>query len=644
MADAKFDQGVRREKDLLPYVVELLPEDEFGDLQFDGDLIFGHGGDGDVTITTNTSLTEDKYYSNLTVNSGKVLNPNGFRVFVKNTLTLNGDLGVKDSVASVSTGSLEGTVAVGQNVVDGLGGSGEPDGYVPGYTFSSSGSVTSSVGVTAPDFYDLRDAINAYKQRGSDFIRVKGGAGGGTGADGIGGAGADGTRGPGASTDHPNYQTVGVPGGKGTTGVAGTGGGGGRGSAVVMVSARQITGSGGLFSEGGAGVSGTTGTPGTPAPDVQITPNPTTVGGNSHNQESGTPGANETPNQPIINHHQNVVSPGTPFAEQIHHVGSTSPGTEFHHSHGGLVNPIAHMMIAGNHHTNADGSAVSPGGVNPVNHMAIPGNHHANPDASGVSPGSVNPVNHHTIAGNQNPDTTNYHTASNPGQHVQVPGSQNPPVPYPGPSGHAPGGHNPTNHSYQPGNHHHSSAVSPGSTNPPTHNTIGGNTNPDTTNHHGTPATHNYPTHVTIGGNPIPDSTNYHATPPTHNYPVHVTIGGNTNAVEHASAHNPDVPDSIHTEVIIPGGVNPDVPNSLYASFTVPGHTNHHGVANAPVTTNYPTEYYMGGVGGPGTDGQRGGRGGGGVLIVVTRNAGTPSYTFNTGVNGNTIALDTANI
>ena len=39
MADARYDQGVRREKDLLPYAVELLPEDEFGDLQFDGDLI-----------------------------------------------------------------------------------------------------------------------------------------------------------------------------------------------------------------------------------------------------------------------------------------------------------------------------------------------------------------------------------------------------------------------------------------------------------------------------------------------------------------------------------------------------------------------------------------------------------------------------
>ena len=90
--------------------------------------------------------------------------------------------------------------------------------------------------------------------------------------------------------------------------------------------------------------------------------------------------------------------------------------------------------------------------------------------------------------------------------------------------------------------------------------------------------------------------------------------------------------------------MNADVPNTELASHTVAGTNNHHSVVNNPVTTNYPTENYIGGAGGAGTDGQRGGRGGGGILIVVTRNAGTPSYTLNTGVNGNTIALDTANI
>lgn len=51
---------------------------------------FGYGGDGDVTISADTTLTKDMYYNNLTINSTKVLNPNGYRIFVKETLTNNG--------------------------------------------------------------------------------------------------------------------------------------------------------------------------------------------------------------------------------------------------------------------------------------------------------------------------------------------------------------------------------------------------------------------------------------------------------------------------------------------------------------------------------------------------------------------------
>ena len=207
---AAVAQGVRRDKDILPYSFHIVPEAEFGDTQYDGELVFGNGEDGNVTITSDTSLTEDMYYSNLTIAEGATLNPNGFRVFVKNKLTLNGDLGIKESAGPVTSGTLEGTVAAGQNVVDGLGGPGEPDGMVAGYTFTGTGAVTGSTTVTASDFYNLRHAVNGYRQRGSDFIRVKGGAGGGVGADGVNGVGADGTY-------TPNATTVGAAGGKGAT-------------------------------------------------------------------------------------------------------------------------------------------------------------------------------------------------------------------------------------------------------------------------------------------------------------------------------------------------------------------------------------------------------------------------------------------
>lgn len=53
---------------------------------------FGSGIDGDVTISSNTNLTRDMYYNNLTINSGITLNPNGYRIFVKETLTNNGEI------------------------------------------------------------------------------------------------------------------------------------------------------------------------------------------------------------------------------------------------------------------------------------------------------------------------------------------------------------------------------------------------------------------------------------------------------------------------------------------------------------------------------------------------------------------------
>tara|TARA_B100000029_G_scaffold129488_1_gene122969 strand:+ start:160 stop:1443 length:1284 start_codon:yes stop_codon:yes gene_type:complete len=427
MAEARY-QDVRRDKDLIPYVIDAMPQREFGDVQFDGELVFGNGEDGDVTISADTSLTEDMYYNNLTIDAGKTLNPNGWRVFVKNTLTLNGDLGIKESVGSVTAGSLAGTVAAGQNVVDGLGGAGEPDGYVPGYTFSGSGSVTSSVGVTESDFYDLRAAINGYQRRGSDFVRLKGGAGGGTGAEGVDGAGADGSW-------PPNATSVGSPGGKGSAGTGGSGGGGGRGGGVVMLAARVITGTGGLYSEGGSGVAGTAGTDGTPAPSY------------------------------------------------------TSPASTSH-AEGAPVSGV-YADTGGEHHTEA-----------------VPQ----------FSPGTGPP--HDSF----------HHVLTWTGEPMWLYGTLLP--------GHA--------SEWDPVEEHEE-------------------------------------------GQPI-------------------------------QVENPDVLVDFFEEG---------------EAWTAEG---------APVQTHVPATLYPGGAGGTGYTGQRGGRGGGGVLIVVTRDAGTPAYTFNTGVNGRVIALDTANI
>jgi hypothetical protein len=53
---------------------------------------FGTGADGSVTISSDTTLSKDMYYSDLTVNNTKSLNTANYRIFVSGTLTVNGTI------------------------------------------------------------------------------------------------------------------------------------------------------------------------------------------------------------------------------------------------------------------------------------------------------------------------------------------------------------------------------------------------------------------------------------------------------------------------------------------------------------------------------------------------------------------------
>ena len=66
--------------------------------------IFGSGEDGSAQISTNTTLTEDKYYLDLTVDATKTLNTAGYRVFVQRNLYLYGTIGM--TAGPSSAGSL----------------------------------------------------------------------------------------------------------------------------------------------------------------------------------------------------------------------------------------------------------------------------------------------------------------------------------------------------------------------------------------------------------------------------------------------------------------------------------------------------------------------------------------------------------
>ena len=152
------------------------------------DLIYGPGGDGDVTITGTTILTEDKYYNNLTVNSGTNLVTNGFRVFVKETLTNNGTIGLPAAFAGeTGIGTLVGRVKDGT--------SGVPKSYVLGE--SASGTQVSAARLRNLDLV-MRGGANYYKHgpqavlgyqitAGQTTPLFLNGGSGGTSGDGVGG-------------------------------------------------------------------------------------------------------------------------------------------------------------------------------------------------------------------------------------------------------------------------------------------------------------------------------------------------------------------------------------------------------------------------------------------------------------------------
>jgi len=92
------------------------------------DSIYGSGMDGNVTISSNTTLTRDMHYNNLTIDPGIVLDTAGYRVFVRNNLAMaatstnQGDTKIGRVGGVSTTGTLKGGGQAA--VIDSLGGNG----------------------------------------------------------------------------------------------------------------------------------------------------------------------------------------------------------------------------------------------------------------------------------------------------------------------------------------------------------------------------------------------------------------------------------------------------------------------------------------------------------------------------------------
>ena len=239
---------------------------------------FGDGSDGDVVIAVSDTLTEDMYYDNLTIETGQILNTDGYRIFVRHTLTLegtaiisnNGNAGVTTTPgAATNAGSLGiGSAGAGSetngdpssNSAGGAGGSGG------GAVFGTGGAITANV----TGLRDLAIATTLFNQDGL----INAGSGGGGGEDGAVAGGAGGGGGGVVMVAARNIvadstATISANGGDGGNGGgAGDGGGGGGGGGLVIVvttsyvppSIMEATGGDGGTGAGGNGASGSTGT------------------------------------------------------------------------------------------------------------------------------------------------------------------------------------------------------------------------------------------------------------------------------------------------------------------------------------------------------------------------------------------------
>lgn len=224
-----------------------------GHLNFDAMaslFIYGDGIDGNVTITGNTTLTRDMSYDNLTISNSATLFPDGYRIFVKNTLTIgsacaiasdgttggNGALNTAGtggaaltnnhmggSAAGGNGGTTGGGVA-GSNLTNGVGmggaggGTGDRGGGCSANTGGAGGTVVAS--------YANRHGLVIL----GTFAEIRGGAGGGGGGGGV------------------SDCLAGSP--DCSSGNNGGGGGGGAGGGVIIIAAKTILHNGG----GGANI------------------------------------------------------------------------------------------------------------------------------------------------------------------------------------------------------------------------------------------------------------------------------------------------------------------------------------------------------------------------------------------------------
>lgn len=214
---------------------------------------FGDGSDGDVTISSPTTLTADMFYNNLTIATGTVVNAGGYKIYVKRTAYIRGTLhnnGGNGADATTPAGGAGGATTTQGTLGSGTGGAAGV--HIAGCATQGNGKASSA----------LTSALGSVGGNGGTATK------GGTGTGGTAGTVTTSKtkpRSPSLADPMLDYgaTTLGVlrGGGGGASGglacSAGgsdtSSGGGGAGGGIVFLSAKILSLSGTVSANGGNG-------------------------------------------------------------------------------------------------------------------------------------------------------------------------------------------------------------------------------------------------------------------------------------------------------------------------------------------------------------------------------------------------------
>jgi hypothetical protein len=192
------------------------------------DSVYGSGSDLSVVISSNTTLSSDKFYYNLEIAANTNLITAGYRVFVKNTLTLrNGSL-IGFTTGSSANGSIAGGGANATAVTNSLGGNSATQiATVPTTSNGGTGDKTTQSGYWYQPTQSSKGYVVTATQTTPLFLR--GGAGGASGSGG------------GVVILNARYISCDANTVNASISAPGTAGSGGGGGGVVIITSSQAT-------------------------------------------------------------------------------------------------------------------------------------------------------------------------------------------------------------------------------------------------------------------------------------------------------------------------------------------------------------------------------------------------------------------